>query len=104
MHEPSQRVRIRRRLLAYAFCGALAALGVQARSDLFSGQSALHNAAASSVVCHAIPKTSAGTERYFCSAHGCYSDEDSDITVVGSYEDEDTCRGIAGSLQQVIKN
>ena len=96
---------LRRRILAYAFCGALAAFGIQMLGNLFSDQSArLHPSASSSVVCHAVPRVSTGTEQYFCSAQGCYSDNEHDITVVGSYEDEGTCTGIAGSLQEGIKN
>lgn len=96
---------MRRRILAYAFCGALTAFSVQLLGDLLSDQSvSLHPSASSYVVCHAVPRVSTGTEKYFCSATGCYSDDDEDITVVGSYETEETCKGIAGSLQEGIKN
>ncbi len=65
----------------------------------------LHDAATSTyVVCHAMvkPNTKDGTEQYFCSTEGCYSDGGYDVKVIGTYPDEDTCAGIAGSLQEGI--
>ncbi len=65
----------------------------------------MHDAAPSTyVVCHATakPEKSDGSEQYFCSTEGCYSDGDYDVKVIGTYPDEDSCAGIAGSLQEGI--
>ncbi len=65
----------------------------------------LHAGAPTFTVCHAIPRQGvtnfygkARTERYFCSNDGCYSDRYEELSVVGSYEDANTCAGIAEKL------
>lgn len=56
----------------------------------------LHSGPPTFTVCHGVKK--AGGERYFCSNDGCYSTKSEEMTVVGSYEDGNTCAGIAGNL------
>ncbi|MSR67920.1 hypothetical protein EXS65_03815 [Candidatus Peribacteria bacterium] len=56
-----------------------------------------HRGAPTFTVCHAVSKNGEG-ERYFCSNDGCYSDEDEEMTVVGAFEDGNTCAGIAENL------
>ncbi len=65
----------------------------------------LHAGAPTFTVCHAIPRQGvtnfygkARTERYFCSNDGCYSNRYEELSVVGSYEDANTCAGIAEKL------
>jgi hypothetical protein len=57
----------------------------------------LHRGAPTFTVCHAISKEREG-ERYFCSNDGCYSDDEEEVTVIGSYPDANTCAGIAENL------
>ena len=68
---------------------------------------AKHAAAPTFTVCHAVEKPhSLGTrsypEKYLCSNEGCYSDEVYDMSVVGAYQDGNTCAGIAKNLQEGI--
>ncbi len=64
----------------------------------------LHSGAPTFTVCHAIPRQNMQPivlgkgERYFCSNDGCYSDRYEELSVVGSYEDANTCAGIAKKL------
>ncbi len=57
----------------------------------------LHSGPPTFTVCHAVKKDEVG-ERYYCSNDGCYSDGDEEMTVIGSYEDGNTCAGIAENL------
>ena len=54
----------------------------------------LHAGAPTFTVCHATERQGTG-ERYFCSNDGCYSTKSEEMTVIGSYEDGNTCAGIA---------
>ncbi len=56
----------------------------------------LHAGAPTFTVCHGVKAT--GGDRYFCSNDGCYSTKSEEMTVVGSYEDGNTCAGIASNL------
>jgi hypothetical protein len=70
------------------------------------GKRPMHSGAPTFTVCHAIPKqemsklTQGRGERYFCSNDGCYSDKYEEMSVVGSYEDGNTCAGIAENLNK----
>ena len=59
----------------------------------------VHGGAPTFTVCHAVQRQDKG-ERYFCSNDGCYSSEREEMTVVGSYDDGNTCAGIAEKLGQ----
>lgn len=76
---------------------------------LASRTAPLHAGAPTFTVCHAIPRQGvanfygkARSERYFCSNDGCYSDRYEDLSVVGSYEDANTCAGIAEKLSNGV--
>lgn len=58
----------------------------------------LHAGPPTFTVCHGVKAT--GGDRYFCSNDGCYSTKSEEMTVVGSYEDGNTCAGIAKKLSQ----
>ena len=59
----------------------------------------IHAGAPTFTVCHAVQHDRGG-ERYFCSNDGCYSTKAEEMTVIGSYEDGNTCAGIAENLSK----
>ena len=71
----------------------------------YEHQLAQHAAASTFTVCHGIPKKTmpVSHEKYYCSNEGCYSDDQFEMSVIGSYQDGNTCAGIAKSLQDAVK-
>lgn len=88
-------------ILLSVFVGTILMLALQGMTRVLGSDNdpASHVAASTLVVCHSMPRGDTGTETYFCSTRGCYSDETYEQRVVGTYPDIETCRGMADSFQ-----
>ncbi len=102
----SFRTRAIKRLLVVGVVGAVLILLVDAATiRSYEHRLAEHAAAPTFTVCHATPKSqkASSSEKYYCSNEGCYSDETYTMSVIGSYQDGNTCAGIAKHLQEGIR-
>ncbi len=105
-----KQLRLRKKKYPYFRTSVLTAVLVVLINTLFftaeEGKRPIHSAAPTFTVCHAIPKQETSKfaqekgERYFCSNDGCYSDNDEEMSVIGTYEDGNTCAGIAKNLHK----